>query len=102
RLKGRGATTLNTALMGGAALIQTATGQLIGAFPDRTGESAAIAYGLLFASLAGLTAAALLIYRRAADIKPDVKTPTGRRPRESGRHHAGQHNAAVPASTPSK
>jgi MFS family permease len=72
-LAGRGTTALNTALMGGAAIIQAVTGAVVDAFPHRQGEEAMMAYALVFAILAGLTLVTLLIYRRARDI--DGSTP---------------------------
>lgn len=76
-LKGRGITTLNTALMGGAAVMQVATGALIGAFPDRTGPNAAMPYGLLFLSIAVATGIALLVYRRipAPEVTRNLADP---------------------------
>jgi predicted MFS family arabinose efflux permease len=72
-LAGRGTTALNTALMGGAAIIQAVTGAVVEAFPRRHGEAATMAYALVFAMLAGLTLITLLIYRRARDV--DGSTP---------------------------
>jgi predicted MFS family arabinose efflux permease len=67
-LAGRGTTALNTALMGGAAIIQAVTGAVVDAFPHRQGLEATMAYALVFAMLAGLNLVTLLIYRRARDI----------------------------------
>jgi predicted MFS family arabinose efflux permease len=71
RLAGRGAAVLNTALMGGAGLLQALTGRLMGAFPDRQGDAAALPYALLFTFLVASIAAALAVYRRTADVVPD-------------------------------
>jgi MFS family permease len=73
-LAGRGTTALNTALMGGAAIIQAVTGGVVEAFPHR-GENATTAYAMLFAILAGLTLSALLVYRRARDIDGSAPKP---------------------------
>jgi predicted MFS family arabinose efflux permease len=76
RLVGRGTTTLNAALMGGAAIVQSATGLLVEAFPGAEHPSAP--YGALFLFLGGLTLTALLIYRNARDVEtapPDRIAP---------------------------
>jgi predicted MFS family arabinose efflux permease len=77
-LAGRGTTALNTALMGGAAIIQAATGWVVESFPHRHGDAAAMAYATLFAILAGLTVVALLIYRRARDVDGSTPRPISR------------------------
>lgn len=69
-LRGRGVTMLNLGLMGGAALLQAATGPLIGAFPDPLGGSTDLAYQLLFALIALITLGALVVYRMVRDIGP--------------------------------
>jgi predicted MFS family arabinose efflux permease len=74
-LAGRGTTALNTALMGGAAIIQAVTGRIVESFPDRHGQAATMAYAALFAILAGLTVAALFIYRRAPDVDSSTSRP---------------------------
>jgi predicted MFS family arabinose efflux permease len=74
-LAGRGATALNTALMGGAAIIQAVTGAVVESFPHRIGEDATAAYAMLYAILAGLTLAALLVYRRVRDIDGSAPKP---------------------------
>ncbi|MFQ5774292.1 MAG: MFS transporter [Kiloniellaceae bacterium] len=76
RLAGRGVTTLNVGLMGGAAVLQTLTGQLIGWFPDRHGDAGDLAYRLLFLLLAALTLAALVLYRRVRDVRPVRVVPS--------------------------
>lgn len=77
-LAGRGTTALNTALMGGAAVIQAVTGAIVDAFPHRHGEEATMAYALVFAMLAGLTLVTLFIYRRARDVDGSTsKAPAG-------------------------
>ena len=70
---GRAVTTLNTALMGGAALVQWGAGRIVGLFPAGTRDGAADAYSVLFAALAALTVASLIIYRSAADVRPRQK-----------------------------
>ena len=67
---GRAVTTLNTALMGGAALAQWGAGRMVGRLAAEPGGSAAPAYTALFATLAALTLAALLVYRFADDVRP--------------------------------
>lgn len=67
---GRAVTTLNTALMGGAALVQWGAGRLVERFAPVTPEAAATAYSALFAVLAGLTLVALVPYRFARDVPP--------------------------------
>jgi MFS family permease len=74
-LKGRGTTALNTALMGGAAIIQAVTGAAVESFPHRLGEGATTAYAVLFVILAGLTLGALLVYRRVRDIDGSSPKP---------------------------
>ena len=69
-LAGRAVTTLNTALMGGAALVQWGAGRLVGLFPAETRGGAADPYTALFATLATLTLAALALYRFADDVHP--------------------------------
>ena len=76
-LAGRAVTTLNTALMGGAALAQWGAGRIVGLFPAGTPDSAAEAYAALFAGLAALTVLALIVYRRADDVRPH-RQPAGR------------------------
>jgi MFS family permease len=70
RLAGRGVTTLNMCLMGGAALIPAVTGQIIGAFPDEQATRPDLPYRAMFLFLAGITALTLFVYSRAADIPP--------------------------------
>jgi hypothetical protein len=61
RLAGRGATTLNIALLGGAALIQSVSGTLLEGAARVAG--AQDAYRVLFALLALVLGAALACYR---------------------------------------
>jgi predicted MFS family arabinose efflux permease len=70
KLAGRGAAALNAALMGGAGLVQTAIGYLMAAYPDRAGGAAAQPYALMFALIAALTGAALIVYCGARDVRP--------------------------------
>lgn len=62
RLAGRGATTLNIALLGGAAVIQSASGLLLEAASSLAGTEGA--YRILFALLGAVLVAALACYRR--------------------------------------
>jgi MFS family permease len=75
RLSGRGATVLNIALLGGAAIIQSVSGSLLDAGTRIAGTEGA--YRALFALLAAVLVAALVCYRRieprgtaAADASP--------------------------------
>jgi predicted MFS family arabinose efflux permease len=74
-LAGRGTTALNTALMGGAAVIQAVTGAVVESFPHRIGDGATTAYAVIFVILAGLTLGALLIYRRVRDVDAPASKP---------------------------
>lgn len=67
---GRAVTTLNTALMGGAALLQWAAGRIVGPLSTGAAEAPALAYTALFAAFAALTLAALVFYRFARDVPP--------------------------------
>ena len=71
RLAGRGLSTLNTAVMMGGFLLQTATGFIIGHYRDANGIAPAIAYQLTFAFIGLCLALGLLIYwRRVPDVPP--------------------------------
>jgi predicted MFS family arabinose efflux permease len=71
RLAGRGATTLNIALLGGAAVIQSVTGTLLENLSRSTGAPAA--YAILFACLAAVLLGALFCYRRIEQgVAPDA------------------------------
>jgi MFS family permease len=92
-LAGRGTTALNTALMGGAAIVQAVTGAVVDAFPHRHGEAATMAYALVFAILAGLTVITLLIYRRARDVNGSAPKPAA----QTAMAASGSAQAAVPS-----
>jgi MFS family permease len=66
-LSGRGTATLNTALMGGTALIQFLTGSIVDNVSHGTGGGVHLSYALVFAFLGALTLGALLTYRFARD-----------------------------------
>lgn len=71
RLAGRGMTTLNLGLVGGTAGMPALTGIIIESFPARAdGAVEEVAYRAAFATMAGLLAVGLLIYRRLPDSKP--------------------------------
>ncbi|MDA1057919.1 MAG: MFS transporter [Proteobacteria bacterium] len=70
RLVGRGMTTNNTSVFLGAAIVQWATGAIIGAFVTDAGETPEVAYRVMFGFLAALQIAALVFYSRAQDAKP--------------------------------
>lgn len=67
-MTGRGSTTLNLALMGGAAAVQTATGWLVSMFASI--ESPAMAYQAIFIFLGLATLVAAAFYCRVPDIRP--------------------------------
>jgi MFS family permease len=68
RLAGRGATTLNIALLGGAALIQSVSGALLEGAAQFAGAQGA--YRVLFALLAAVLGAALACYRGVETTEP--------------------------------
>jgi MFS family permease len=70
RLAGRGAAVLNTALMGGAGLMQSLTGLLMEWTQHGARSDLMRSYSVLFAALALVIAGALLIYRWAVDVRP--------------------------------
>jgi hypothetical protein len=71
RLIGRGMATMNTAVMGGVACMQTLSGLIVGAFePLPGGERTETAYRALFGVLTLVLAAAVAIYSRSHDVKP--------------------------------
>ena len=69
KLMGRGVSLINMGIMGGVALLQIATGGIMGAVA-RSGASKEAAYRLVFATLAIVVAAASLAYRDSADRRP--------------------------------
>lgn len=78
RLAGRGATTLNIALLGGAAVIQSASGLLLEAADSLAGTEGA--YRILFALLGAVLAGALACYRRiGADDQGAEKSASSKR-----------------------
>ena len=66
----RSVTTLNTALMGGAAVAQWGGGRIVGAFPVGPRDSAVDGYTALFGALAARTIGSPLVYRFADDVRP--------------------------------
>ena len=71
RLIGRGIATINTAVMLGAACMQTLSGVIVGAFePLANGVRSETAYRALFATLTIVLIVAIAIYSRSQDIKP--------------------------------
>ena len=77
RLVGRAITVINTANFAGVAVMQMATGLIIGAFPATDGAVPEAAYRLVFACLAATVLLALAFYGRAADVRPSQGLPTG-------------------------
>jgi predicted MFS family arabinose efflux permease len=74
-LAGRGTTTLNASLMGGAAVLQGVTGGIIGTVSAWFG-TASSGYSALFLFLGVLTLLAVVIYRRAPEVAPGRKRET--------------------------
>lgn len=72
RLVGRGLTFLTLGGMGGVAVMQMATGFVVGAFARDDGHVAAEGYRLMFAFLAVSVAVALAFYSRTPDAKPSL------------------------------
>jgi len=71
RLIGRGMATMNTAVMGGVACMQTLSGVIVGAFePAADGARTELAYRTLFGALAVVLVLAIALYSRSIDIKP--------------------------------
>lgn len=71
RLLGRGMATMNTSVMLGVACMQTLSGIILGAFePLPDGARSEESYRTLFGFMCGVLLVALLVYSRAADIKP--------------------------------
>ncbi len=77
RLVGGAITVINTAKFAGVAVMQMATGLIIGAFPATDGAAREAAYCLVFARLAATVLLALAFYGRAADVRPSQGLPTG-------------------------
>lgn len=76
-LVGRGLTVANMCSMGGVALLQIATGVILGQF-DGAAQADGQAYRAVFLFLAIVLAAALAFYARAEDIRP-LGRPLGER-----------------------
>ncbi|MBT6116805.1 MAG: MFS transporter [Rhodospirillaceae bacterium] len=71
RLVGRTVTAVNLVVFVGVAALQSATGILVGAFPEAAGGGAPeIAYRAVFAFLALCMIVALALYLRSEDVKP--------------------------------
>ncbi|MDP1836886.1 MAG: MFS transporter [Reyranella sp.] len=71
RLLGRGMATMNTSVMLGVACMQTLSGVILGAFePLPDGARSEEAYRTLFGFMCLVLLVALLVYSRAADIRP--------------------------------
>ncbi len=84
---GRAVTTLNTALMGGAALVQWGAGRIVGLFPPAARDEAADPYTALFAALAAFTVLSLIVYRRADDARPRGEPANGANREGRSTHH---------------
>jgi len=72
-LVGRGMTVLNTANMGGAAVLQVVTGLIAGWPATGAGTVGPLGYRLVFGFLATVLVGALLFYLRARDIRPNER-----------------------------
>ena len=70
RLVGRGMVMMALAAFGGSALMQLATGVIIGAFPTIEGRVPEGAYRAAFGFISCLLIIAVLYHRRAADARP--------------------------------
>lgn len=70
RLAGRGITTINIGVIGGAALFQFASSLLLEFFTDPGGAIAPEGFRLLFAGMGGLILLAVLIFLPARDVHP--------------------------------
>ncbi len=69
-LAGRAMTTVNLAFFVGVSIMQPISGIVVGAFAPTAADAPPEAYRAVFAFLALATAAAILIYARAPDVKP--------------------------------
>lgn len=75
RLAGRGTTTLNAVLMGGAAILQVTSGVIVETAHDWIGTPTA-GYAAFFAVLGGLTLVATAIYLRTPEPRRDRSQAT--------------------------
>lgn len=69
-LVGRGITVVNLGTFIGVAVMQVATGLIVGAFSAADGSAPELAYRLVFAYMAAVTALVLLFYSRIRDTRP--------------------------------
>ena len=72
RLAGRGIAMIAIALMGGPAIVQSASGLIMGAFPTVAGASPTDAYRAVFGFLAAIVMVALVAYLRLPDVRPSA------------------------------
>ena len=72
RLIGRGMAMLALAAMGGIAVMQMLAGVIVGGFAGPDGLVSEEGYRYMFAFIAALLAAALLIYARTEDARPST------------------------------
>jgi len=86
-LSGRGSTTLNAVLMGGTAILQIGSGEVIGLVQAWSGSVAA-GYASFFLLLGVLTLVAAAIYHRAPE--PLSKRPEDREKASPGDHDGDQ------------
>jgi predicted MFS family arabinose efflux permease len=71
RLIGRGMATMNTSVMLGVGCMQTLSGVILGAFtPLADGARTETAYRTLFGFMCVVLVVALVVYGRAADVRP--------------------------------
>jgi predicted MFS family arabinose efflux permease len=92
RLIGRGMATMNTSVMLGVACMQTLSGVILGAFVPLADEARSeTAYRTLFGFMCAVLLLALMVYSRAADIRPSdevraVRRALDRPPRDQAGH----------------
>ncbi len=77
-MAGRAMTTVNLGHILGAAVVQSVSGLIVGAFPSEGGGVPEEAYRAVFAFLAVVTAIAMLGYWRIRDVKPGEPAPNAR------------------------
>jgi hypothetical protein len=84
--------TMNTSVMLGVACMQTLSGFILGAFvPLADGARTEMAYRTLFGFMCAVLLVALMVYGRAADIRPSDEVRAARRaldrlPRDQAGH----------------
>ena len=77
RLMGRGVTIVNTAVLGGAGLLQALTGSIAGVLAPGATSLAERDYSVIFGTLAAALLLALIVYRRCPDRPPNAEGGRG-------------------------